>query len=409
MGSFLVLCLLVAPLRVGAENAASLVDSGNAFYAAGEFDKALEVYERALTEDPERGEILFNKGNVLFQKEEFDRAREAYQAAALRTKDLGLEASAHYNLGHAVFAEGQRELESDPRKTLARWGQSVQHFQEALRIDPQRDEAAQNIEVVRLAMKDLTDRIKQAEDAAREQQKQRDELQKELEEVIAEQEAAIRENETLQEKTGEMHSESLTGEAQALAAGQEATRQKTQKIAEKLKGLQGPQQPAPQQPEPAPSAPGEHLGKALEAQQAAVEKLKGTDLTAARQDQEEALQHLKGALNDVDAGKNQGQCPSPQAGHQGGEDEAAAKDRQQPTAQDGASEAPSQDSKPAQQQTAGMSPESGQEERREQESEEKTAAAFSESPENILREEKEHRLQLQRAQQGAYKPVDKDW
>ena len=41
--------------------------------------------------------------------------------------------------------------------------------------------------------------------------------------------------------------------------------------------------------------------------------------------------------------------------------------------------------------------------------EQKVSAAFSESPENILREEKENRLQLYRAPQGGIKPVEKDW
>lgn len=400
--------LLVWPLQVGAENAGSLVESGNAFYVAGEFDKALEAYEKALTEQPEAGEILFNKGNALFRKGEFEKAREAYQVAALHTRDNALAASAQYNLGHVVFAEGQRELESDPNKALSRWGQSVEHFQEALRIDPQREEAAQNIEVVRLAIKDLADRLKQAEEAAREQQQQREELKKKLEEVIKEQEAEIRENDILQEKAAQKPGESLSGEVQTLAADQEATRRKTESIAEELNGLTGSPPPAPQSSEPAPSAPAEHLEKALKAQQAAVEKLAETDLTAARSDQEKALRHLK-ALNDTDAGKNQGQCPNPQAGGQGPEEEAEDKGREQPLPQGGANQDPGKESKPDQQQTTGPNPEGGQEKRGEPEKEGKSAAAFSESPENILREEKEHRLQLQRAQQGVYKPVDKDW
>ncbi len=197
IGVIFLYCLFIVPFRAGAESAGSLVDSGNALYAAGEYDKALEAYEKVLAEQPEVGEVLFNKGNVLFQKGEYDQAREAYQAAALHTKDLVLEASAHYNIGNTVFVQGQKELENDPRKTLSQWGQSVQHYQEALRIDPQLKEAAQNIEVARLALKDLADRLKKAEEAAREQQKQREELQKELDEVIREQESEIQQNDYL--------------------------------------------------------------------------------------------------------------------------------------------------------------------------------------------------------------------
>ena len=203
IGIILCFCLLIVPCRAGAESAGDLVNRGNELYSAGDYDQALEAYEKALAEQPDAGEVFFNKGNVFFQKGEYDKAREAYQAAALHTKDLTLEASAHYNRGNAVFAEGRSELETDPRKALTQWGQSVQHYQEALRIDPQFKEAARNIEVVRLALKDLADRIKKAEEAAREQQKQREEMQKELDEVIREQESEIKENDALQQKAAQ--------------------------------------------------------------------------------------------------------------------------------------------------------------------------------------------------------------
>ncbi len=263
------------------------------------------------------------KGTSFFQKGEYDKAREAYQAAALHTKDLALEASTHYNLGNAGFAQGQKELETDPNKALSQWGRSVQHYQEALRIDPQLKEAAQNIEVVRLALKDLADRFKKAEEDAREQQKQREEMQKELDEVIREQESEIKQNDVLQQKAVQAGGESVSREAQELASDQEKTRQKTGKIADKLKELQAQNQKSPQEPEPAASVAEEQLEKAREAQRSAVEKLEKTELDEARKDQEEALEHLKEARTNPDPPKNnQGQCPNPQAGDQSAKEEA---------------------------------------------------------------------------------------
>jgi len=406
----LCLCLLIAPIRAGAESAGDLVNRGNGLYSAGDYDQALEAYDKALAEQPDAGEVFFNKGNVFFQKGEYDKAREAYQAAALHTKDPTLEASAHYNRGNAVFAEGRRELETNPRKALTQWGQSVQHYQEALRIDPQFKEAARNIEVVRLALKDLADRIKKAEEAAREQQKQREEMQKELDEVIREQESEIKQNDALQQKAAQTSEESVSGEAQELASDQEKTREKTGTIADKLKELQARNQQSPQQADPAASAAEERLEKAREAQRSAVEKLEKTELGEARKDQEEALEHLKEALSDPDASKkNQGQCPNPQAGDQGRKEEGEDKQEEKSTPRDQAAEKPGEDPNPAQQQSAEEKPRVGEKESGEKADERKAGAAFSESPENILREEKENRLQLQRAHQGAYKPVDKDW
>jgi tetratricopeptide (TPR) repeat protein len=406
----ILLWTVVAPCPAGAESAASLVSRGNELYRAGEYDQALAVYEQALTEEPDTGEVLFNKGNVFFQKGEYEKAREAYQAAALHTKDLALEAAAHYNLGNTVFAEGQKKLETDPQKALSLWGESIRHYQEALRIDPLLKEAAQNIEVARLALKDLADRIKQAEEAAREQQKQREELKKELEEVVREQESEISQNDSLQQKGAEISRESMTEKAEELASEQKETLERTGRVADKLKDLQARNQKPSQQADSAPSAVAEHLEKALEAQESAVEKLEKTELGEARNDQEKALEHLKEALAAPDASRsNQGQCPNPQTGDQGTKKESEDQEQQKATPQDQAAEETGKDSKPAEQQTPEEKTQAGNMEGGERGEEDKVGAFFSESPENILREEKENRLQLQRTRQGAYKPVDRDW
>jgi Ca-activated chloride channel homolog len=410
IGITLFVCIFIAPLRADAESAGSLVIQGNEFYAAGEYDKALAAYEKALTEQPDSGEVFFNKGNALFQNGEYEKAHQAYQAAALHTKDLSLEASAHYNLGNTIFAEGQKQLESDPRKALAQWEQSIHHYQEALRIDPQIKDAAQNIEVVRLTMKDLADRIKKAEEAAKDQQKQREEMQRELEEVAREQESEITQNDALQEKAAQTSSESISQQAQQLASDQEKTREKTGKVAEKLKEMRAQSPMPPQQSEaPTPTAE-EHLEKAREAQRAAVEKLEKNGLGDARKHQEEALEHLKEVLKNPDGSENnQGQCPNPQAGDQSEKGDAGDKEQEKKTPKDQSTEEAQKDSKPAQQPATEGKPQRGQKENGEDGGAEKAGATFSESPESILREEKENRLQLHRAAQGAYKPVEKDW
>ena len=401
---------VVAPCPAWAESAASLVSRGNELYRAGEYDQALAAYEQALTEGPDTGEVVFNKGNVFFQKGEYEKAQEAYQAAALHTKDLALEAAAHYNLGNTVFTEGQKGLQTDPQKALSLWGESIRHYQEALRIDPLLKEAAQNIELARLALKDLADRIKQAEEAAREQQKQREELKKELEEAVREQESEISQNDSLQQNGAEISRESMTEKARELASEQQETREKTGRVADKLKDLQAKNQKPSQQADPASSAFEEHLEKALEAQGSAVEKLERTELAAARKDQEGALEHLKEALANPDASKsNPGQCPNPQTGDQGAKEGPEDQEQQKATPQDQAAEETGKDSKPGKQQVPEEKPQTAIMEGGEKGEEDKVGASFSESPENILREEKENRLQLQRTRQGGYKPVDRDW
>jgi Ca-activated chloride channel homolog len=410
----LFIAVALSPFWVHAQSARSLVASGNEFYASGDYDKALEAYEKATAEEPQAGEVFFNKGNAYFQKGEYDKAREAYQAAALNTKDLPLEAAAHYNLGNTVFAEGQKQLETDPQKTLAQYGDSIRHYQEALRADPGLREAAQNIEVVRLSMKDLADKLKKAEDAAKEQREKREQIQKQLDEAIKEQESEIKENQSLQEKASEDSRDSMDGKAQRLADDQEKTRDKTREIADKLKELEGQQQQGQtpqQQPDIAPPSTRDHLESAQEAQKSAVEKLRSDNLSEARKDQEEALARLKDALNSAeDAKKNQGQCPNPQTGDQGGKEQGGEKQQEQSGAEDQPAGDKKDKAKEAQQQPPeSQAAEPGQRGEAPKGDEQKMGGVLSESPENILREEKENRLQLYRAPKGGHKPVDKDW
>jgi hypothetical protein len=409
IGIVLFLSLAAAPFAIGAESAKSLVALGNELYSAGDYDKALEAYAKAMAEQPDAGEIFFDQGNAYFRKGEYEKAREAYRAAALHTRDLALEASAQYNLGNTVFAEGQQQLETDPKQALSQWGQSIHHYQEALRINSRLGDAAQNIEVVRLAIKDLADRVKKAEEAAREQQRQREELQKQLSEVVKEQESELKENESLQQQSAQ-NPEAPTGEGiQKLVSDQEKTRQKTAEIADRLKNLTSPKQPnQPSAPQSKPSADPaqEPLAKAQEAQESALEKIEKQELNGAMKDQEEAVKSLKEALaKPEESTSKQDQCQNPQ---QGGENQEEDSKKAAPEDQSGEEQQAS--AKPAPQQQSGEpKPQSGKKEHGEKGDEQKASAAFTESPESIFREERENRLQLHRAPLGGIKPVDKDW
>ncbi len=410
-----VLCVwaLFAPWCAGAESAGSLVKTGNGLYAAGEYDKALEAYEKALSEQPGAGEILFNQGNALFRKGELDKAREAYQAAVLHTKDPALEASAHYNLGNAVFEEGRKLLENDPQKALSQWGESVRHFQDALRIEPHFREAAQNVEMVRMSMKDLADRLKKAAEAAAEQQKQREELQGKLEEIVREQESEVAQNEALQRQAGQESGESVDGPARKLASEQDATREKTAEIAEELKDAMAdqPGQPSPQQADELKQSLQDHLTKAQEAQQSASDKLTKSELEEARKDQEEAAKRLREALEVAKSPGSAGSDQSkPKADKQGREEASGETAQKQAAPGDESRDGKDNREGTARQQGAGEEDSRAEgKQQGEETDDQKRGALFSESPESILREEKDNRLQLHRAQQGGVKPVEKDW
>ncbi|HBZ56046.1 MAG TPA: hypothetical protein DEO88_11635 [Syntrophobacteraceae bacterium] len=155
------------------------------------------------------------------------------------------------------------------------------------------------------------------------------------------------------------------------------------------------------------------MEKAQDAQKSAVENLEEHDFAEAQKNQQEALEEMKQALAQPEASKNeQGQCPNPQMSDPGdkqkpgekAEEKNPSEDR--PGSQEGEEKQAGAES--ARQQFEPAKGASKKQEDGQKGEDQKATGPFSESPENILREEKENRLQLYRAP-GGHKPVDKDW
>jgi tetratricopeptide (TPR) repeat protein len=428
----LILVCVAVPLSAHAESARSLTARGNELYARGEYDKALEAYEQAATEQPDSAEIWFNKGNAYFQKGDYEKAREAYETAAMRTRDPSLEAGSHFNLGNTAFFDGQKQLGQEPKKALSQFESSVRHYQEALRVEPGFADAAKNIEVVRVKMKDVLDLIKKQEEQAKEQKAKQEELLKQLKEVVSEQESELEASGALKKAMDEDPGKDHGEEAGKLARDQSRTREKTGGVSEKLKELQPQANSVRQQGEdqarkdPARAA-AEHLEKAMGAQKEAAEGLEERRVDRASDRQREALDQLEEALAELSGSEDEKQaeadrkqqCDAGQNEKKQGEQKAGQdQERNQETEQTNETSAKESDedkkSKEEQKRQAAQGRQKEQhqgEKGQEQKGAEAAAAraALRDAPEDILREEKENRLQLERSHSGAYQPVERDW
>lgn len=161
------------PAQGWASSASKLVNEGNTAFAMRKYDRALEAYEKAALDAPESAYIYFNKGAAYYRKKDYAKAAAAFEQAALKSKDIKLEAQSKFNLGVCSFREAEQQRNGDLNKVLAACEKSIRYFQEALKLDPQFKEAAENIEVVRLTMKSILDEIKKQKEAAHKQQKAR--------------------------------------------------------------------------------------------------------------------------------------------------------------------------------------------------------------------------------------------
>lgn len=123
----ILLALSCGPIAVYANS------GGNTAYKSGNYDDALQNYERAQTVAPDQLELLYNTGNTLYRLREYGEARERFREV-LVDGDEDIAKLSLFNLGNAYFNAFQFE-------------NAVEAYKEVLRIDPTDMKAKQNLEL----------------------------------------------------------------------------------------------------------------------------------------------------------------------------------------------------------------------------------------------------------------------
>lgn len=128
----------------------SLIEQGNAAYAAGKYQEALDSYNQI--SDAEitllnRAEILHDRAAAHFKLGQLEEARDLWvRAAGLR--DARFEAQARYNLGNCDHAEALQAMQSgDANTALQKLGKAIDQYRDAIRLDPNLANARANLEL----------------------------------------------------------------------------------------------------------------------------------------------------------------------------------------------------------------------------------------------------------------------
>lgn len=134
---------------------------GNRLYAEQKFDEANDKYRDAQISNPESPIIHFNIGDALYQKRNYEEALKSYQSTVQKTNDPKLQAQSYYNLGNTLFR-------------LDKWQESIAAYQQALKLNPNDEDAKFNLEFVRRKLKENAQRQPQDQQQQQEQQQQQD-------------------------------------------------------------------------------------------------------------------------------------------------------------------------------------------------------------------------------------------
>jgi len=119
-------------------------------YEKGDYESALESFMDAQLDEPDRSEILYNIGNAYYKLGDFDAAYQNYQQALKSEKD-NLKEKAFYNLGNTHYRKGAFE-------------DAVKSYTAALEIDPNDEEARQNLAFVKKRIEQQKTEQKQKDD-----------------------------------------------------------------------------------------------------------------------------------------------------------------------------------------------------------------------------------------------------
>ena len=349
-----------------------LIKHGNSLYNKGNFNDAIKEYDQALVDQPQSIEPKFNKANCYFHMDDLARAIDLYNEVAAESKNMQLVEKAKYNLGNCYFQRGARQKDSNLQKAMEDMQTAIVCWRGALEINPENQNAAKNIEIARLTIKDIIDQINKQRQQQQAQQQKQQHLQEKLKELAERQKALA--DKTQQTKNdadkGQISPQQARDDYKKQAQEQSQLRNETEQTLQQLQ-QQDPSNPQTQQIQQV----GAELAQAVDAQSNAENKLNDSDGDAAETSQDKAAEHLENALKEMSGGnQNQGQQQKQQ--------------EQQEQPQQGRNPNEAQKQQPEEQQTDAMADTTAQE---------------------ILDKEQKEKKQRQILQRGGYQKVDKDW
>ena len=409
---FAALCFSLPALAASSKDPSELVARGNTLYGSRKYDKAELLYRDAQKLSPESPEINLNLGDVAYRKGDYDGAEEFFSKVA-ESANAGreLRKKALYNLGNVAFMKGEKLLDSDLRKALESYRLGILRYQDVISregfdVEPAsqgdfkgEQDAKFNIEVTRLRIKDILDKLKQQEEKRKEQQQQQEEFIKKLQETIAKQEKIAGDTEETEKRKqqGEDVSQSVDELKKQQAQNKKTTNELGQELQQQIDSAGDPAEAAQQPSDPDPKLldARNSLNDAEIEQGTAIEHLEKESLPEAQRNEETAAKNLKDAL----AKLTSPQSPEPQSGQQPQEKQPDQKDQQaeqEPQPQDD-----SQEKKDGQQKNE-MTPQQAKEELA------KLRKQANEMRQRNLDEFLRRRPSYRR-QRREYEPVDKDW
>jgi Ca-activated chloride channel family protein len=163
---------VAALILIGIPMASDAKNQGVEAFERKDYPGARTEFDRQLARQPDRLEMQFNVGSAAYKQGDLDTALGAF-SRAVTSPDPALREKAAYNLGNTLFQRGARQQDKEARKS--EWKNAIQHYDEALKVDPKDENAIYNRDLV---LKLLEQQDQQPPEQQKQDQKQDKEDQK---------------------------------------------------------------------------------------------------------------------------------------------------------------------------------------------------------------------------------------
>lgn len=162
--------MLHAAAIAAPEDARPHIDRAQESMAAKQYDQAQQAYEEAAKSMPDSPELSYDQGVAFYRKGRFDKAADMF-TRALTTKNRGLEAKAKFNLGNCAYQSALAKEKQDPKSATDLLRLATSHYRDAIEADPHDTDARANIELAQRLIRKLEEEQKQKEQQNQQDQK----------------------------------------------------------------------------------------------------------------------------------------------------------------------------------------------------------------------------------------------
>lgn len=128
------LVLQSVPVRASPQSALRL-------YRSGQYQAALHEYTRLHRQHPEDDRLAYNAGNAAYQAGRYAEAIQWFEQS-MNASRPALNQKSIYNLGNCYYRLGQAE--TNLYRRAIQWNQALQHYDQALQLEPKDEDAAFN-------------------------------------------------------------------------------------------------------------------------------------------------------------------------------------------------------------------------------------------------------------------------